>query len=465
MFKVLIAEDERRTARSIAQLVNEHPRFQAAVVAANGAEALEAMEKTPVDLVITDIRMPGMDGMQLLAALHRDTPDCLTVVLSGYSEFAYARSAIQNGAFNYLLKPVDQDELFQMLDQADAVLTKRQDAALKVQLRRALDGEPTREERLVWPFLLHRKRTADMPPDAAWLWFSGTEEREEILIALTEPRDVETLLHRMERQSSTPVQLIGGKEPVRMAELHQAVKQLRMQLAQRTRLFCSDYFLVDLRQPLSIREGRTLKELQPDRAVEAICAQDRKELRLCLDQLLRSSQRQLDVQNYLSTVLLNTRLAYGLTPGRVEERQAAMRQIVAEATDRETCVTQLTEQLLHLQSGSGSKRALTDLADDVAWYLQANYHLPLTVESLAKQYGVGPRHLNKVFKERTGLRPSEYLLKLRMEQARRILEAKPEALIKDVAINVGYSDPLYFSRIFKKETGSWPSEFQQEKTE
>ena len=99
--------------------------------------------------------------------------------------------------------------------------------------------------------------------------------------------------------------------------------------------------------------------------------------------------------------------------------------------------------------------------EEIAQQMRASCHLPFNTEALAKQYGFMPRYLNKVFREQKGLRPMEFLLKLRMERAKFMLETVPDAMIKEVANSVGYTDPLYFSKMFKRETGLWPKEVQQ----
>ena len=83
------------------------------------------------------------------------------------------------------------------------------------------------------------------------------------------------------------------------------------------------------------------------------------------------------------------------------------------------------------------------------------------MEALARQYGFVPKYLNKVFRQYTGSRPSEYLLELRIQRAKHILETTPDIMVKDVAASVGYNDHHYFSKVFYRATGFWPTELQQ----
>lgn len=92
--------------------------------AADGEEALEMALSSRPDIILTDVRMPFMDGLTLMERLRSKMPECGFIVLSGHNEFEYARQAIRQGAFAYLLKPIDRQEL---KDTVFAAMKKMQD--------------------------------------------------------------------------------------------------------------------------------------------------------------------------------------------------------------------------------------------------------------------------------------------------------------------------------------------------
>ena len=111
-FSVMVVEDEALIAKNIVNNINrasEH--FHVIATASDGAQALELMESRIPDLVFTDIKMPVMDGLELLKEIDRMYPQIKTIVLSGYNEFEYAKTAIACKSSNYLLKPVNFEEL------------------------------------------------------------------------------------------------------------------------------------------------------------------------------------------------------------------------------------------------------------------------------------------------------------------------------------------------------------------
>jgi YesN/AraC family two-component response regulator len=115
-FAFAVAEDEEKMrdymVRKIAEL---DPRFECAGTAADGEEAAELVECRMPDLLVTDIKMPVLGGLELVERIRRTNPDLRIVIVSGYSEFEYARRAIELGVDEYVLKPVDVESLRETL--------------------------------------------------------------------------------------------------------------------------------------------------------------------------------------------------------------------------------------------------------------------------------------------------------------------------------------------------------------
>ncbi|HZG87186.1 response regulator transcription factor [Paenibacillus sp.] len=118
MFKVMIVDDEEDIRGGLAAIVDwaEHG-FQVAAEAANGKEALEALEREPIHFVITDISMPVLSGLDLIRTMRERRMQQPVVILSGYNDFEYLKEALKYRVDNYLLKPVDEEELLSTLKQ------------------------------------------------------------------------------------------------------------------------------------------------------------------------------------------------------------------------------------------------------------------------------------------------------------------------------------------------------------
>lgn len=126
-FRVIVADDEKLIAKNIARKIEQGcDSFEVVAMAGTGLEAFELTRQFLPDVVFSDIKMPEMDGIELIRRLKNHNPSVLTVIISGYSDFEYARAAIQHGAADYLLKPVNPDELKSLLQRLEATLLARE---------------------------------------------------------------------------------------------------------------------------------------------------------------------------------------------------------------------------------------------------------------------------------------------------------------------------------------------------
>jgi len=118
-YKLLIADDDAIIRRGLSQLIDwEKHHFHIVAYAADGEKAWEIIEQNPIDIVVSDIKMPFMDGIQLLEKICEKYPDIRVILLTGYEDFEYARQAIKYKAFDYLLKPMDGQQLLETVQRA-----------------------------------------------------------------------------------------------------------------------------------------------------------------------------------------------------------------------------------------------------------------------------------------------------------------------------------------------------------
>jgi two-component system response regulator YesN len=123
--KVIIADDEPKVAKLIKALINwEELGIEFAGIAKNGYEAIDLIRSQDPDIVITDIRMPGMSGMELIKSAKDIKAELEFIIISGHRHFDYAHSAMQYGVNDYLLKPINQEELIAALMKMKARITR-----------------------------------------------------------------------------------------------------------------------------------------------------------------------------------------------------------------------------------------------------------------------------------------------------------------------------------------------------
>lgn len=112
MYTIVIADDEAELRQALVRRIDwEEVGFQVVGEAENGVEALELVEKLEPDLLLTDVRMPFMSGIELARAVREIRPNIQIAFLSGFDDFTYAQQAIQYNIISYLLKPISSKEL------------------------------------------------------------------------------------------------------------------------------------------------------------------------------------------------------------------------------------------------------------------------------------------------------------------------------------------------------------------
>ena len=131
--RILVADDNLEMATSVAEGLRE--RGYLAIGVGSGREALDHLMKDPFDALITDLRMPGVDGLELIASSRRLDPTRPVIAMTAYSAVDMALESLRQGAYHYLTKPFKQDELAIFLERALA------QARMKRLLRKWLDGE------------------------------------------------------------------------------------------------------------------------------------------------------------------------------------------------------------------------------------------------------------------------------------------------------------------------------------
>lgn len=153
MVKLVVADDEERVCRLIVALGNwEELGIQVVGTAANGIQALDLIRREKTDILITDIRMPGLNGLELIEKVREVSPDIKIMIISGYANFEYAQNALKQGVSDYLLKPINKDALNESL----AKMVKQiEDARMTDMAFRDIQNERREEMLKLRNMLLH----------------------------------------------------------------------------------------------------------------------------------------------------------------------------------------------------------------------------------------------------------------------------------------------------------------------
>jgi len=159
MVKLVVADDEERVCRLIVALGNwEKLGIEVVGTAANGVEALEVVGREKADILITDIRMPGYGGLELIEKVRKLVPDIRIMIISGYANFDYAQTALKLGVKDYLLKPINKEALNDSLEKMiEEIRTERKSNQILYDIRREHEEEISKIRNMLILDLIHNR--------------------------------------------------------------------------------------------------------------------------------------------------------------------------------------------------------------------------------------------------------------------------------------------------------------------
>lgn len=126
MMNILIADDEKIEREGIRYLLSLEKGERRIFEAANGKQAMQILRTENIDMILTDIKMPVMDGLELARRAKELFPEIRIVIFSGYNDFTFAQEAIRYGVTDYILKPVDPDNFHEIIEKAEKNIRERQ---------------------------------------------------------------------------------------------------------------------------------------------------------------------------------------------------------------------------------------------------------------------------------------------------------------------------------------------------
>lgn len=499
--KVVIVEDNPTTVLSLVKTIDwDVMKCEVAGTAGDGESGGVMIRQLKPDIVLTDIRMPVKSGLDMIADVREDVPDCRFVIITGYDEFQYASQAIKLGVFDYLLKPIDNEEVMRTVRRAAAV-TRRQmenDVALeqaenlkmRAQLLTLLTNDSQREqgvhELLAGAGLqFHTYYIMALQQTEERYFSQAVLNRVEAVLARRRMRTVTLLLYDLavifvprgddgkgwhEEATELAYDLFDELvNPVRIGvsglgqsshAIRQAYLQARRALweaalrkGNRACVFYEDQgdgpvgqeHIADTQRQIDELIARA--ELTDGFAAEAARA------------LAEQSGRQysnLRAMMFLYTTGLRRR--FGLSAD--EELDAVMSGIwfVSTEEDVRLCLKELNEAFLRRMDMP--KQSL--LTRNALQYINLHAIEGIQLNDVADKLCVSANYLSALIRKETGVTFHEHMLEARMNVARSML-ADPRILVEEVARAVGYGNYISFYNAFKRIEHMTPTEYRNRK--
>ena len=501
--RILIVEDEVKIRVGISKLISSQSGHTIVGEAKNGMEGYEMAIRLRPELIITDIRMPVMNWLEMLAKIQEDKVACHSVILSGYSEFEYAKKAITLGADDYLLKPIAAEDVKEVLDRIEEKLDleKRQiEGTPQGYIRDIILGSlaETREnyQRLAdiggldleSPCFLYAGYLGNAEPayvefcknqleemkvkygkDRIYMVFIESTQEYVCVIQSENPMEGwnKRISHRVYLKNVREGQAVWTAGSIlSLTELRSQVNELR-KLTSYAMALGYTHLLTKREISLFTPEEFTYPVFLENRIKVSVCKGDSEELTSCGDKF-RSYMRDQKCepyhirQGYMKMVnyILNISQEVAEEGYRLIQEQNPIKTLGNAITlsELETCFQKIIQILAKTVNKKDDIRNYT--VNRAISYIREHYMEVISLEEMARRLDITPEYLSTLFNKEVGINFSTFLKKFRISQAKRLLKGS-ELKIYEVANEVGYGDPKYFNRVFREEVGVSPGDYRQ----
>lgn len=491
VYKVVVAEDEARILKNlVVMLQREHPRFQVVGSAGNGREAIALVDSLRPHLLLTDIRMPIADGLDVLRHIHEQRLPTASVIISGFDQFRYAQQALRYGACEYLLKPVSSTQLGQTLQQAETRFLGKDRRVGAFSLDQALAGNtgPLPESHACHCLLLVHSGNYSFARGNAGA-VQQLLEVDTLSQGLLRSGEQCWLTHTEQRRYRFA--LLGCSCPSRARAFAKELFEMLGDgdgqpqsvvfclVAQTVRLLQTGEQLLELMRNKSVfgrpllcewgraAHGTSFQKLFGDftafgeTLIKALARKDLPGVKLLLRDMAQDWQA---CRCPTATILNLVRFLYmqagkELAAPLCANWELRLSEIFTDAPGWEALCESLFALFEELVPGYEDALCSEDIMQMIDEYIRTHYAQRITNQTLARQYGFVPSYISKLFKDYKGVSPCEYVTQVRLEKARRMIAHAADVNVSSIAGAVGFSDPSYFSRLFKQQTGLLPTEY------
>lgn len=505
--RIVIVEDEAHIRTGMIRLLHQiNPKYEVVGKAENGQSGFELICRERPDLIIVDIRMPDMDGLTMIRKLKEEKAGCRIVVLSAYSEFEYAREAIELGIVSYLLKPLKIAELKKALEQVEEQILKERHKEYGFSLDNiflgCINGQLEPDEFFNTQTYEKYGFTVEQPAELFLIWLGDgyeaqSAEAKKLLehvaehtvkfsANIREVRGWHMLLMILYRQHAgesqraffekSVVPMLGSnlEKPVicvwrslhRLLDASRALREMQKEME--WNLWFPDRALIH-RAEIQRQQIVPVKyplELE-DRAKQALREKDWKNVISCYEKLYAYLVREPHLPSQIKENLI--RFNWSLISTQKEKKEESELKIqnifqkIASAYSWIQIDAAMKEfmEILDYSEPEMEEKSASDMVQRAKFLIRKYYNQGITLEETARKLFVSEEYLSAQFKKETGSTFTETVRRYRIEKVKELL-VDTSLKMNQIAELAGYSDPKYMSKVFKEEVGMLPTEYRKE---
>jgi two-component system response regulator YesN len=522
MYKIFFVEDEIVTREGIRDNVNWNGHgFEFCGEANDGEMALQHLQSAKPDLIITDIKMPFMDGLQLCKIVKERMPGVKIVILSGHDEFEYAQQAIKLGVTEYLLKPVTVQDMHALLKKIVVQLDreKAEQAKLRKLQEQIEENQAVLRERFLLKLIVGAvssteavEKSQELGLDLIARYYLVSilkaelidrseqfdyDEYQQVLNTITSSIENNPDVFLLKKDWDEFVLFMKGntleyleeERDILLEHITSEIKKTRYHLTigngspkNRTSLIYKSFVEALVNVQENVNKDKIASNLEVGKAelikVDRSAVENylRSGVKEGFDEFFNTFIRPLGesalksylIKNYiLIDVILATAKFINELGGDIDQAVSEINSIESVLMNINT-IEQLREQLytilvsalvfrdnLAIHQYAGISRQAKD-------YIEKHYTDPeLSLNQVATHVNLSPSYFSVVFSQEVSQTFKEYLTEIRIKKAKELLRTT-NLKSAEIPFRIGYSDPHYFSYVFKKKTGLSPTEFRQQ---
>ncbi|KAB8128068.1 response regulator transcription factor [Gracilibacillus oryzae] len=496
LYKVLIVDDELLIRQGIINFINwEEEGYQIIGEASNGKEAMQIIEKSRPHIIITDIVMPEVDGIELVKSVKERYPEIEIIVLSSFEDFHYVKSTFQNGVADYILKPkLNARELLTTLNnitfrKMDPMSLKKATITIEEKLYRLLQGyQSTDNIEGYFPYGQYKlieffwNKPLDNLPVIQSLLTKVTDKNKKFICYTIFNSDNQLVcignyqvnqlavfkqqLHDLLAEIEPGIKVVMSSTFHSIAEMKKVYEEDHQELKQYL-FYLPDLPMLTYEEIPEVKSNKTQFDLN-----EFILLFKRRQFEGAINYLnnhvsLLTKQYDMDVfefKSWLENIIFNISVLLDNMKYETDILESQKYQYfneINEAFDVREALSSFYDFLAKVETLVFENIDNSPKIEKLLSYMEEHYMEHLTLSRLADHFHFNPSYISSYFSSHYREGFSEYLNNLRISKAKEML-ATTRMSIATISELVGFSDQSYFCRVFKKNTGKSPSNYRKE---
>lgn len=507
VLRLLIADDEEKERDGIERLLVQGGFSFEITKAVNGEDALHLIEKQEFDVLLTDIKMPFLNGIQLIEAVQNLGKRMVFIIYSAYGEFEYAQSAVSLGVLKYLLKPIEIEEFHKLfsdveqlcLEQARAEEEREQDAASlrsfklerllltllesdndhqNVIIERAIEISPELAQLNYTPVLVSDRKAQlsgcwetfcqdveQMTEEPMFFILNGDNQALLLLFQKRKTRDTEKLrvklgklLDKAKTRNNLELLLVVGRTLQGLEELRSEYSTLEMQLEYQFFLSGGAVFFHDRDYLFSTEQD--MVALYFDRIYNSVRVGSLEEAQFEFERVFQHVEENIGFSPIYIKYVFTEGIKEIYSIMGHEMKLSRIVESVHLANSFEEIKKTVRNMLASFakQPEVVAENRVVKMAKELVF--QQYSHGGMGLAYIADKLEVSPAYLSSLFKKETGQNLVKFITEYRMDKAKEMLRQSNKR-ISDVSAAVGYANQSYFIALFRGREGMSPSQYRE----